>query len=316
MTKPRWFVITDWNLNTRDTYEEIVAGGQIRFIAYGLETCPNSGKLHNQAYCYFWNPQCTGIRSLKKIGDMFGKIHCFVKPMYGRVQHSEAYCSKETELVKIGEEPKQGARGDLDECKELIMQGKLTADDVCIENPIFFHQYGRTLDRIESIALRKQWRKEMTQGIWITGPSGAGKSTTAFKGYNPDTHYVKDLNTKWWDGYKGQEIVILNEFRGQVAFWDLMDLVDMHPKMICWRNRESVPFLAKKVIITSIKDPYQCYLNIESEDEPWTQFERRFKIIVLEQRCSKGNISTLEQYMNQEYELNLFKEKLPLNCMF
>ena len=66
----------------------------------------------------------------------------------------------------------------------------------------------------------------MTQGTYIHGPSGVGKSHMAFQGFTPETHYVKCLEDEWWDGYTGQPIVIINEFRGQIKLSELFDLVD------------------------------------------------------------------------------------------
>ena len=114
------------------------------------------------------------------------------------------------------------------------------------------HQYGRTLDRLEAIALRKKVRKWQTQGVWYTGPTSSGKSHAVFTNthgeygsYDPETHYLKNLCEEWWDGYKGQSIVIFNEFRGQVPFSELLDLCDKWPKTVKQRNKEPVPFLAR-----------------------------------------------------------------------
>lgn len=273
--KTRWFCITQWNQEA--DYEEIIAKNQIRYIAYGKEVCPETGRKHHQLYCYFWKPRTTGRNSLKKIGAMWGETHCNVAPMRGNIKENEGYCSKEGKLIEHGIKPKQGARGDLDETKQEILDGKLTADDILEENPMMYHQYGRTIEKLEILALRKKWRKWMTKGTWITGKSKTGKSEDAFKDYDPSTHYLKNLNEEWWDGYKGQPIVVINEFRGQIRFSELLDLVDKWPKMVKWRGRESVPFLAREVIVTSIHTPYECYSNVN--DEPWEQFERRFTIV-------------------------------------
>lgn len=299
MTKTRSFVVTNWNLDTdysKLVYDPIVAVTkgepvrQIQFMAWGREICPKSGKPHDQCFVYFINPRSTGKRALNDIGNMFGPIHCFAAKMEGGFMHNEAYCSKDGKYQELGQKPRQGARDSLDEVKDMILKGEMTVDEVAVENPTFFHQYGRTLDRLESIALRKKFRTEMTEGIWYTGPSGAGKSHAAFEGFSPETHYVKNLSEEWWDGYKGQETVILNEFRGQIPFSELLDLMDKWPKQVKWRCRESVPFLAKRIIITSIKDPRDVYKR--QEGEPWEQFDRRCRVVTLEQKCPEGNIGT------------------------
>jgi hypothetical protein len=214
--------------------------------------------------------------------------------MLGSLLENEAYCSKDTAgvLAEVGERPAPGSRGDLTELKDMVLAGKLTADEICADDPMMFHQYGRTLDRLETIALRKQWRTWMTKGIWYTGPSGSGKSHAVFSDYDPETHYIKDLSTDWWDGYKGQPIVIFNEFRGHMmSLSKLFDLVDKWPTVVKWRCKESVPFLAKELRITCIHPPRRAYSGV-SDDEPWAQFDRRFEIRKLEQRCPEGNNDT------------------------
>lgn len=301
--KVRWFVVTQWNVNC--DYEALLKykSGQIRFICYGAEVCPKSGREHHQLFLYMRGNTTYGKKQLGKLGSMFGPIHCNVEPMWGRVDENEYYCSKESDLIKHGDEPKQGRRGDIDECAKSIMAGEFTVDQLCVENPGFFHQYGRTMDRIERIALRKRWRSWMTLGEWITGPSGSGKSHRAFRGYDPETHYsvcVQDLaGGQWWDGYCGQEIVIINEFRGQIPFSELLDLVDKYPKTVRNRGREPVPFLARKVIITSICTPQECYPNVDWYTRGY-QFDRRFAVETLasrcDQKCSEGNNGTSEHF--------------------
>jgi len=286
--KTRAFVVTQWNLEAN--YAEIMAKNNIRFIAYGEETCPETGRKHHQTYMYLHEKRNTGVKTLKKMGDWWGEKHCYVAAMRGSFTQNEDYCEKEGDLVKIGDEPTQGARGDLAECKNAILAGELSVDDICVEDPETFHQYGRTLERLEAIALRRKWRTEMTEGIWYHGPTAAGKSHKAFHDYDPSTHYVKNLQEDWWDGYKGQETVILNEFRGQVTFSELLDLADKWPKNVKWKCKESVPFLAKRIIVTSVLTPEQVYKNKEDEDD-WGQFHRRFKTVELKKR-------SLDQMLN------------------
>lgn len=291
--KSRGFVVTNWNC-CRQILQSLVQSKQFRYIAWGEEVCPTTGRKHWQTFCYTTNSRSTSTKALGGMGAQFGEKPCHVEPMMGSFLENEAYCAKDTAgvLAEIGKRPEPGARGDITEIKDLVLDGKLTADDVCVTDPIMFHQYGRTIDRLETIALRKQWRTWMTKGIWYTGPSGSGKSHAVFTDYDPDTHYIKDLSTDWWDGYKGQPIVIFNEFRGNMmSLSKLFDLVDKWPTVVKWRNKESVPFLAKELRITCIHAPRCAYSGV-ADDEPWAQFDRRFEIRKLEQRCPEGNNET------------------------
>jgi len=117
------------------------------------------------------------------------------------------------EFVEWGDIPSQGQRGDLKRVRDEIVAGK-SVDEIALEDPLMFHQYGRTLSRIEDILLRKKFRTEMTKGIWYWGATGVGKSHKAFEGFDPETHYLYQYQ-EFQDGYTGQETIIMNEFRGK-----------------------------------------------------------------------------------------------------
>jgi len=286
--KIHWFVMTDWNCNSREDYIKIMAKNKIHFFAYGEETCPTSGKKHNQCYMYFKHSRAWGKLALNRIAKWWGETHNFVDACRGNVDANELYCQKESDLVKIGTEPKQGHRSDIkDTCTE-IMKNNLSVDEIAVDDPMHYHQYGRTFQKIQTIALRQKWRKWQTEGIWYFGKTRCGKSHQMFENYNPKTHFIKDLNVEWWDGYNGQETICINEFKGQIKYGELMDLVDKWPKNVPVRNQESVPFLAKKIIIASITRVEECYCNRTD----FSEFYARFKLY----ECTKkANIYAVEQ---------------------
>jgi len=301
MSKSRKFFITinyaeggTWDENEWELLKSTVSAGEYGICA--KEVGDKNGIHHLHGYVRYTNP-----RSWKKIKKLFPRAN--IQAAKGS-DFDQVYLQKEGEYFEHGKpsETTQGQRTDLIEVKDKIMEGA-SVDDLTVENPMLFHQYGRTLDRLESIALRKRFRTEMTKGLWITGPSGSGKSHQAFEGFSPETHYVKNLNEEWWDGYKGQQTVILNEFRGQITFSELLDLVDKWPKQVKWRGRESVPFLAKLVIVTSVRTPKECYHSLQGK-EPWEQFDRRFSVVQkLEQKCPEGNTKPLCQNDEIDYDV-------------
>jgi hypothetical protein len=300
------------NFNLELDWEAVYKTSSAQYIAYSTEIAPTTGKEHHQFYIYF-EGQRGSIKGVAKTiwGDNIqGKVFM----CKGNLDQNEDYCSKDGKFVEIGVKPTQGKRKDLDELKDDIMNGKVSVDEIAVSAPNSFHQYGRTLSKIEDIALRRKSRSWMTEGIWLTGPSGCGKSHRAFAGFDPKTHYVYPDDNGWWDGYTGQEVVIFNEFRGNVmTFSRLLDLCDKWPTTVRRRCREPVPFLAKKIIVTSVLRPNECYPVVFSDlsgNDRGDQLLRRFRIVevsrqaaslepFLDQKCSEGNTETSEPFSDE-----------------
>lgn len=97
------------------------------------------------------------------------------------------------------------------------------------------------------------------RGIWYWGASGAGKSHHAFKDYSPETHYIHNSRTIWWDNYKQQDTVIIDNFSGEILFNDLLELFDDFPYSVPRRNKSNIQFTSKKVIIASLHHPSKVY---------------------------------------------------------
>lgn len=284
--KDRVWAFTEYDMDM--DFEEILDQNEnIRWIGCGWEICPTTLRPHWQGCVYLHNA-CGSLETMKEI---LPEAHWGMKKKHATFEDNVNYCSKGGLFEEWGDKPDQGKRIDLIELKERIMDGA-SVDDIALENPVAFHQYGRTLERLQTIRLRRQHRTWYTQGIWVWGPSGVGKSHMAFENYSYETHYIKNLNEDWWDGYTGQEVVILNEYKGQLTLGEIFDLVDKWPKTVKYRNREPVPFLAKTVYITSSKNPYEMYTSLGKEEKS-IQFERRFKTIYMEQKCLEGNTELL-----------------------
>lgn len=292
------FVTTNWNMD-EDILKNLIVEGKLRFIAYGKEVCPTTGRDHLQTYFMFHNQRHCTAKNLNRMGNMFGPVHCNVMPMYGSLHSNAEYCSKEGKLIKLGDEPKQGNRADLKDVVDRIRSGETTAEDICVDDPGYYHQYGRTLTKAEDVMRRRLYRTEMTKGIWYYGTTGVGKSHAAFEGYDPQTCYVKPVLDEWWDGYTGQETVIINDFRGQIPFSEILNLVDKWPHYVKRRCREPTPFLAKRVIITSSMAPCEVYSGVTQDNDSLAQLERRFDVIKLTQKCPEGNNEPLGQKRNR-----------------
>lgn len=267
MSRVRGWCFT-WHNYTEEDYA-FICEIDCRYLIVGKEICPTTGTPHLQGYIYFDNG-----RSLARMKKYNKKISW--RAANGSADANEAYCSKDGEFFEKGDKPKQGQRTDLNKVKNEIMSGK-KVDELVLENPVMYHQYGRTLNKIEDLRMRKEFRTEMTEGIWYFGETGVGKSHKAFADFSPERCYVVPNDNGWWDGYVQQEVVILNDFRGEIKYNELLNMIDKWPFAVKRRNREPIPFVSKLVIITSSLPPWEVYNRRVMEDSIH-QLLRRIKV--------------------------------------
>jgi len=86
-------------------------------------------------------------------------------------------------------------------------------------------------------------------GIWLYGPAGCGKTTSANRAY-PNA-FLKPIS-RWWDGYQGEETVILDDFGvyHRELTTDLKHWADFLP-FIAETKGSSVYVRPQRVIVTS-----------------------------------------------------------------
>lgn len=266
------FFLTFFN---KDEVEVLKTDNHI-YCIIGYELCPSTNREHWHAGIKY-----KSTREFHVMKKKYPTVNIQEKGKYSTWEQIIAYCTKNSKYFESGEVPKneQGQRKDLDSFKDSIADGSLRVESILEENPYIYHMYGRTLEKLEDLALRKKYRTEMTLCDWLVAETGKGKSHRAFSNYSPETHYVLNLQDKgWWEGYKQQEIVVINEFRGQIAYGELLDLIDKWPKTVPRRGREPMPFTSKKIIITSSMTPDEVYHNLSLSDS-LNQLYRRIKII-------------------------------------
>lgn len=277
--KSRGFVLTLWSSHW-DLPK--LQNGPWDYILAGRETCPKTKREHWQCWFHlktqrYWGPV------KEDVVQWFGTKELHLEPMTKSIKENDDYCRKDGDWYEWGLKPQQGKRSDLDSLAQNLMAGATTVEAVALTEPETYHQYGRTLEKIQDLALRKKYRTEMTEGIWIWGATGTGKSHMAYKDYNPETHYVWPNDGGWWDGYSGQAIVIINDFRGEIPYNQMLQMIDKWPFCVRRRGREPFPFLAHKVIITSSLSPEAVYHRRDAEDS-LEQLLRRIQVIHLSER--------------------------------
>lgn len=256
-----------------EEWDHIWGSSEFSYLVMGKEF-GKSGTPHIQGYGEFVMQQ--RFNNVKRI---LGKRAWF-QPRFGSPKQASDYCKEDGNFTERGRLSVPGAASVIADYRDQITTG-VHVDIITMEQPHIYHQYGRTLNRVQTLHYRGMKREWMTKGIWYYGPTGTGKSYTALKDYSVDTHYVWPNDGMWCDGYRGQEIVIINDYRGTMAelqYQDLLNMVDWTPYWVRRRGEEPIPFLAKTVIVTSSMSPVQLWQGKVGGLDSIDQLLRRFTV--------------------------------------
>lgn len=120
-------------------------------------------------------------------------------------------------------------------------------------------------------------RAFMPDVYWVHGGAGDGKSRAA-KAVFASSCYCKPPDSKWFDGYDQQEVLILQELRKSTfTFSYLLDLIDRYEFRVEVKN-SYVPMNSKVIIITCSKTHSELWAEIAGEaNENLYQLTRRIK---------------------------------------
>jgi len=185
-----------WLLLLKDTCDWVL--GQV-------EKCPTTGKLHIQGMA--WSK--TDIR--------WGYLKDHHREKCHSPLESIEYCSKEDTRVEgpfeYGTRPTWNVKGQKLKNADLI---KGDIKELIDTDRVSLLSVKRILEARTIYANLKPIVPEdkVVKGYWHVGPPRTGKSTAARTG----TYYLKAAN-KWWDGYMGEDKVVLEDVEPSMKEW-------------------------------------------------------------------------------------------------
>lgn len=169
------------------------------YLVFGREV-GETGTKHMQAY-----GSLKVKKRLSSISKLLPRAH--IEPMRGTPKQASDYCKKDGDFFEHGELPLSGGQA-LKRNYELAWEAAKRGDLDSIPADLRIRHYS-TLKRIKQDHMVALPCEDTTTGVWVYGISGSGKSNYAREHY-PD-YYLKAAN-KWWDGYQGEDNVILEDF--------------------------------------------------------------------------------------------------------
>lgn len=244
MTRSRNWCFTDFNLNDwEDIYNR---SKKIRFIGYELERCPDSGKPHYQGFVQF--ETCMRLSEAKKhLEDK--TIH--IEIMKGNLQQNIKYCSKDKNYKSYGKFISQGQRMDLENVINEINTKNMTKSEVIETFPVKYIMYKNGLNAI--IEHNEQKSRQKIRDIEVivySGKTGTGKTYKAVT-ENPEAYIISNL--KWWNGYNGEKVIIIDEYNNDIPCTEMIRLLDRYPLRLEVKGNHTYANWHKVIITTNLQ---------------------------------------------------------------
>lgn len=256
----RW--VFTWNNYPKDVTDEYLLKKFVNatFMIVGKEV-GEKGTPHLQGYVEFKSKKrgTTLYKAFPKVNFEIAK---------GTAEQNITYCGKQEVFIKYGE-PKikeQGKRNDINDAMGDIKKG-MSEIEIFEKHPAVAFKYLKGMDRYRSLCqkeARKGYNKKEVIVYW--GGTRTGK-TRAVMEEHPDAFIVSEGVTGfWWTGYDDEEVVLLDEFRGNIPLSQLLRILDGYAVQVSVHGGSKY-LNAKKIFITSNVDPELWYKNCDEESK-------------------------------------------------
>jgi len=187
------------------------------------------GTEHYQGYVELTKP--TRITALQKLV----KMSYFERR--GTREQARNYCMKDDTRVEGPWEigtwtgKSQGRRMDLERLITMAKDPKVSDVDILDALPTEYMRFYKCVDRIRSLpALQKPKVRDDLEVAVFYGPPGTGKTHTAYE-FDSDLYAipVNDGKSMWFDGYRGERTLLIDDFKGNMKLTNLLRILDKYP---------------------------------------------------------------------------------------
>ncbi len=235
-------------------------GGTCVYLIAGQETCPKTGRKHWQSYAEFKN--AVSIHAAQKA---LNAPKCHMEKRRGSPSQAADYCKKDGDFKEFGErrpDPQPGKRNDIIALRDAAKDARTTGQLIdCDEVVGAYARYGRMAREIIERENKKRTREFRVLEVTVHwGETGTGKTREP---YEMGAFKWEPTSPEWWDGYEGEDILLIDEFYGQLKPARLLTILDGYQLRLPIKGGFTYANWTK-VYITSNKDPREWY----SEDVP------------------------------------------------
>lgn len=242
---------------------------ECEYIIYGIER-GSAGTPHLQGFIHFANG-----KSRSAVAKLLPRA--YLEKRRGTVDQAIDYCKKEGLFTERGTKPIDAEAqrvSSLKKAQEKYREIIANAKDGNFEWIEFNHPHLwiARCNQLMSMRMRKPviLDGELLHEWWV-GKTGTGKSRLAWEIY--PNHYQKQLN-KWWDGYAGEDVVIIEEWspKNEVSGAQLKVWADRYPFPGQIKGGTLTRIRPIKVIVLSNYTISECFEHHQDRDPLYRRF--------------------------------------------
>lgn len=240
---------------------------KVSYAVYQLELA-DSGTPHLQGYLEL-TTKCI-MTTAKNIIKKAGYDGAHLQARAGTAEQARQYCMKsdtqQSAPVEHGtwQPTTPGARSDLLTMRDSITEADGNLETVAqTDNFAIMGKYMRAAQFVSTMALKNaapKWRTLKVIVLW--GSTGTGKTREAMT--NDPYRYSPSGDSEWWDGYTGQNTLLIDEFYGQMKMSRILELLDGYQVRLPIKGG-FVYANWTTVYITSNQTPDEWYTTVPEE---------------------------------------------------
>lgn len=220
----------DWELLAEfmdpvEGYLDFHTKPRVSGAVWQLEECPTTGQLHFQGYIEY-DRNVRLAQAKREASIFFDGAH--MEPARGTRTENVDYCSKDDTRVAgpwyypsqdFFDGPGQGRRSDLKTFADRIKNGE-KLEVVATDMPGTYLQYSRGAKDLANMVMKPRFLQEAPIIEVHFGRAGSGKTKYMWDqvmelsngSMSTDFYYLKEGSHKWFDGYKGQACILMDDF--------------------------------------------------------------------------------------------------------
>lgn len=293
---------------SHDSIKDILSSMKVEYWCMSDET-GHEGTFHTHIFIYRSAP----IRARTLQNKFFGAHRdkgngtCLQNRDYvfkdGKWENSEKGTTNHRDThEEFGELPIEnpGARNDLMDLYDMVKDG-LSNFEILEIDPSYMIRL-TDIERTRQVVLEEKFKEERRDldVTYIWGVTGSGKTRSVMDKYGYSNVFRVTDYLHPFDGYKGQDIIIFDEYRSNFRISELLDYLDIYPLELRARYSNKQACYTKVFLISNI-DLRNQYQELQRFDRlSWEAFLRRIHTV----QVFTGNevlIMDTKEYMESDF---------------